>query len=91
MTTTEAKKPTRKEMLEHIASIMKDNANDGVESIYQWVRISRALADAFDLTNDEKVYFLDKCGMDITIGTEWRNDYKSRGCGCQDLDADASK
>ena len=86
MKTTEVQKPTRQEMLEHIASIMTDNANDGVESIYQWVRIARALADGFDLTNDEKVYFLDKCGMDITIGTEWRNDYKSRGCGCQDLD-----
>jgi hypothetical protein len=91
MKTTKEKQALRQRFLDVLATTMTDNANDGVESIYQWVRISRALADAFDLTNDEKVYFLDKCGMDITIGTEWRNDYKSRGCGCQDLDADASK
>lgn len=66
---------TRHEMLEHIAKLFRDNLNDGVDSIFQWTRLCHAFADGFDLTDNEKVYFLSECDMDIVIGTEWRKDY----------------
>jgi hypothetical protein len=65
----------RHEMLRHVAGLFSDNLNDGVDSIFQWVRMCHAFADGFDLTDAEKVYFLAECGMDIVIGTEWRNEY----------------
>lgn len=73
--TTKTKPQTRTELLDHVAELMRDNLNDGVESIYQWERICLAFADGFDLTNDEKVYFLDKCDFDMVLGHEWRYNF----------------